>query len=215
MKSYERLRDLFHPGTSSTPNIFHPELLPLWDIFHPETFFTLGPAVAKGWGGKSSGWIRSKSSGWKRSGVENVQVGTCPRVEKVPEPLCRILNNIQKGVKIVLSYRIGLTGLYPLRVVNPEMWSNYMCIKDIKWCADLNLALQRCPGHGCRWKSLLPNRCFALGIIFNFDLKAILFIISQSFQSFWSLLPIGDSRRNLLTWSTVHCGAGMRNICFL
>ena len=60
------------PRTFSTLDLFHPELLPLWDIFHPGTFFTLGPAVAKGWGGKSSGWIRSKSSGWKRSGVELV-----------------------------------------------------------------------------------------------------------------------------------------------
>ena len=35
------------------------------------------------------GWKMShsgKSSGWKRSGVENVRGGTCPRVEKVPEP---------------------------------------------------------------------------------------------------------------------------------
>ena len=43
--------------------------------------------MANVWGGKSSGWIRFKSSGWKRSGVENVQGGTCPRVEKVPEPI--------------------------------------------------------------------------------------------------------------------------------
>ena len=76
--------------TFSTLDLFHPELLPLWDIFHPGTFFTLGPAVAKGWSGKSSGWIRSKSSGWKRSGVENVRGGTCPRVEKVPEPSIRV-----------------------------------------------------------------------------------------------------------------------------
>ena len=81
------------PRTFSTLDLFHPELLPLWDIFHPGTFFTLGPAVAKGWGGKSSGWIRSKSSGWKRSGVENVRGGTCPRVEKVPEP-CKSSKNM-------------------------------------------------------------------------------------------------------------------------
>ena len=66
------LRDLFHPGTSSTPNIFHPGSFPPRnfatmghfpprDIFHPR--YCNGKCL----GGKSLGWIRSKSSGWKRS----------------------------------------------------------------------------------------------------------------------------------------------------
>ena len=74
------------PQTFSTPDLFYPELLDLIypKIFPPQPFATAGPRVKNvpGWKMSHSG----KSLGWKRSGVENVWGGTCPRVEKVPEP---------------------------------------------------------------------------------------------------------------------------------
>ena len=77
----------FPPRTFSTPYLFHPELLDLIhpELFPPQPFATVGPRMKNVLGWKMS--YSGKSSGWKRSGVENVRGGTCPRVEKVPEPL--------------------------------------------------------------------------------------------------------------------------------